>query len=307
MAEGEIMTYVQAIIMGIIQGLTEFLPVSSSGHLAIFKQILHINTETGLFFDILLHIGTLVAIFVAFYEDVATLFKEGIAMVYDICRNISVFFTNQKNKNSDKNHKEYYKILKTPYRRFVFLIIVATIPTGVIGIAGSDFVEWAQNGLLIPGICLIITALLLYLADHISDGKYTASDAKGIDAFKIGMAQGVATLPGLSRSGTTIAACLLCGFDRKFAVKFSFLMSIPAVLGAAVLEMKDIAESGIIISEIPCYITGAIVAAVVGYVSIKTMLHVVRKQKFFIFSIYCFIVGIVAIVGALAQLRGAIG
>jgi len=301
------MTYLQAIIMGFVQGLTEFLPVSSSGHLAIFKQLLNINTDTGMLFDVLLHVGTLVAIFVAFYEDVYTLFKEGFGMVADICHNISVFFSNMQNRNTDKLQKQYNKVLKTPYRRFVLLIIIATIPTGVIGIVGSDFVEWAQEGLIIPGICLIITALLLYWADHIDSGKYTAADAKGIDAFKIGMAQGVATLPGLSRSGTTITACLLCGFERKFAVKFSFLMSIPAVLGAAVLEVKDIAETGIVMSEMPCYIVGTIVAALVGYVSIKTMLLIVRKQKFFIFSIYCFIAGIVAIVGALTQISRALG
>lgn len=296
------MTLLQAVFMGVLQGLTEFLPVSSSGHLAIFKQIFGVNTNTGIMFDVLLHVGTLIAIFIAFYADVLELIKEGFGLLGDCFLNVGLFF---KNRNSE--HKtDYVNVLKTPYRKFVLWILIATVPTGILGVVGSDFVEWAQTGLIIPGICLIITALLLYLADHVDGGEKTPQTAKGIDAFEIGMAQGIATLPGLSRSGTTITACLLCGFERKFAVKFSFLMSIPAVLGAAVLELKDITSASISSAELLYYIIGMAVAAVVGYISIKTMLLIVRKQKFTFFSIYCFIAGVCAIIGAIAQFKASV-
>lgn len=297
--EEQLMTLIQAVIMGIIQGLTEFLPVSSSGHLAIFKIMFNVNTDTGIVFDVLLHVGTLIAIFVAFHDDVAELIREGFGLLGACLHNISEYFK----AKSAKRNPEYAQVLKTPYRRFVLMILISMIPTGILGIVGSDFVEWAQNSLVIPGICLIITALLLYLADHVDSGEKTPQTAKGIDAFEIGMAQGIATLPGLSRSGTTITACLLCGFERKFAVKFSFLMSIPAVLGAAVLELKDLAESPVDTSEIGYYIIGMLVAAVVGYISIKTMLLIVRKHKFTFFSIYCFLAGVCALIGAIAQFK----
>lgn len=288
------MTLIQAILMGLLQGLTEFLPVSSSGHLAIFKNIFHVNTETGMLFDILLHIGTLIAIFVAFHKDIWKLIKEGFGILGDFFRNIGIFFANLF-KSGGK--QEYHKVVRTAYRKFVMLIIVSTIPTGIIGVLGKDLIETAGQGLLVPGICLLVTAGLLLIADYCDAGHKTPKDARYVDAFGIGMAQGVATLPGLSRSGTTITACLLCGFDKKFAVKYSFIMSIPAILGAAVLEFKDIGSVNVSGSEAAFYVAGMAVAAVVGYICIKTMLVVVRGKKFKIFSIYCLAAGILAVCG----------
>ena len=288
------MTLLQAVLMGLLQGLTEFLPVSSSGHLAIFKNIFHVNTETGMLFDILLHIGTLIAIFVAYHKDIWKLITEGFGIVFDTGRNIGVFFANAFQK---EGKKPYHKIVRTAYRKFVMLIIVSTIPTGIIGVIGKDLIESVSEGLFVPGICLMITAGLLMIADRCDTGKKTPKDTKYLDAFSIGMAQGVATLPGLSRSGTTITACLLCGFDKKFAVKYSFIMSIPAILGAAILELKDIGTLTFHAPEMINYIAGMAVAAVVGYICIKTMLVVVRGKKFVIFSIYCLAVGLLAVCG----------
>ena len=231
------MSLLQSVLLGLIQGLTEFLPVSSSGHLAIFKQFFQIETG-GMFFDILLHIGTLIAVF-----------------------------------------------------------IVSTIPTGIIGIAAKDLVSAAEQILLVPGICLIITAVLLFIADRIPDGGKTPKQVTYTNAFLIGISQGIATMPGLSRSGTTITACLSTGMTRKFAVKYSFIMSIPAILGALVVEIKDVEFAALQSADILNYIVGTLVAAVVGYICIKTMLVVVRKKKFTIFSIYCLIMGLVSIGG----------
>lgn len=287
------MTLLQAIFMGLIQGVTEFLPVSSSGHLAIFKILFQMDLDNGLLFDVLLHLGTLAAIFVAYHKDIFRMIMEGIYILGDVCVNIVRFFRNRF------LHEEntYLRVVKNGYRKFVLLVIVSTIPTGIIGIVAADFVEMASEILLIPGICLIVTAILLFLSDRMADGAKGPKDISYTNGFIIGICQGVATLPGLSRSGTTIAACLFSGFDRRFAVKYSFIMSIPAVLGAAILELKDVSLRSIGISEVTCYLAGMAVAAVVGYVCIKTMLVIVRKKKFTFFSIYCLLVGALSIAG----------
>ncbi len=144
-----------------------------------------------------------------------------------------------------------------------------------------------------PGIFLIMTAALLLIADRANEGEKTPKHAKYTDALLVGIGQGFATLPGISRSGTTITACLLCGFEKRFAVKYSFIMSIPAVLGAAVLEITDAAGQ----KFDPMYLVGMAVAAISGYVAIKTMLVVVRKKKYIVFSAYCLVAGIVALIG----------
>ena len=287
------MTLIKAIIMGIVQGVAEFLPVSSSGHLAIFKHILNIETDTGLLFDILLHLGTLIAIFIVFWKDIKELIVEGFSILGD-------FFTNAffwvSNLFSSKK-KEYKKVITSPYRRFVMLIIISTIPTGICGFMFRDLIEEASATLIIPGLLLLLTGVLLIIADRTTYGNKNESSVTYKDAVSVGLAQGIATFPGLSRSGTTITACLVCGFEKTFAVKYSFIMSIPAVFGAVVLELKDIGSVSVSSPELINYLIGTVVAAVVGYICIKTMLVIVRGKKFIGFSIYCFIVGAIAVIG----------
>lgn len=287
------MSLLQAIFMGIIQGLTEFLPVSSSGHLALFKNLFGVKTETGLLFDVLLHLGTLIAIFVVYYKDLFRMIVEGCGILYDAALNVGTFLKNRL------HHEElpYRRVIHNSYRKFVMLVIVSTIPTGIIGIVGSDLVEMSEQILIVPGICLIITGVLLLIAQHHPDGKKTPKTVTYSNAFGIGIAQGIATMPGLSRSGTTIAACMMSGFGRNFAVKYSFIMSIPAILGAVVKEL--IGTSGIAVShtEMLYYLIGTVIAGVVGYICMKTMLVVVRRKKFTGFSIYCFIIGALSIGG----------
>lgn len=287
------MSLLQAIAMGLIQGLTEFLPVSSSGHLAIFKNIFQVNTETGILFDILLHLGTLVAIFAVYYRDIFKLIAEGVCLIGDACCNVGIFFR----RLFGRKEASYRKVIKNGYRKFVMLVIVSTIPTAVIGYTARDLVEAASEFLFIPGIFLIVTAVLLVISDRVKDGTKTPKSVTYTNAFGIGICQGIATMPGLSRSGTTIAACVFSGFDRNFAVKYSFIMSIPAILGAAVLEVKDIGAVEIPPTEILYYAVGMVVAAVVGFICMKTLLVIVRKKKFTYFAIYCLLMGIVSIGG----------
>lgn len=288
------MNFWQAIIMGLIQGLTEFLPVSSSGHLAIFKNIFGIETETGMLFDVLLHMATLIAICIVYWKDVKELFVNGCCMVGLWVSNAVIWVTNIFRRNDSR--KEYKKVLTSPYRRFVLMILISTVPTGILGVLFEKIIGSAADYLILPGLCLIVTAILLFIADRVEVGERTEENASYVNSLIVGVAQGIATLPGLSRSGTTITACLLNGFTKEFAVKYSFIMSIPAILGAMVLELKDFTIANISAGEIGNYIAGMTVAGVIGYVCIKTMLVVVKKNKFTIFSIYCLVVGIASIV-----------
>lgn len=288
------MNLIEAIFMGILQGITEFLPVSSSGHLAILKNLIGLK-DVGLAFDILLHVGTLIAVFVAFWKDIVELIVNGFGILGDWSVNAARFLKNLTVKEKDKK-LEYKKVLKTPYRRFVMLVIVSSIPTAIMGILFNDSIENMGKVLLIPGICLLITGVLLLIADRLPSGTDDAETASYKKSFVIGVCQGFATLPGISRSGTTITACLASGFKKEFAVKYSFIMSIPVIMGAAVLEIPDLASESLKASEIANYIVGMAFAAVVGYICIKTMLKIVKDKKFFGFSIYCFIMGIFAII-----------
>ena len=216
----------------------------------------------------------MIAISLVYYRDILKLVVDGCCIIRDAGYNVIVFFRNK----TGKEQMAYRRVINSSYRKFAMLIIVSTIPTGIIGYFCKDVVEMASEILIVPGICLIATAVLLLIADHCKDGDKLPKNVTYTDAFSVGIAQGIATLPGLSRSGTTITACLLAGYQRNFAVKYSFLMSIPAILGALVLELKDATDLAVSGTEVVYYVIGMAVAAVVGYVCIKTMLVIVRKE-----------------------------
>ncbi len=280
------MELIKALILGLIQGLAEFLPISSSGHLAIFKHVLGFDTDTGLLFDVLLHLGTLAAVFVAFSKDIFELIKEGFSIIGQFFKSLYLCMVKRE---------KWQAVITTPYRRFVMLVVISTIPTGIMGLLFSDAINAASATLIVPGALLLINGVQLLISDRLADGKLTEDTASYGKAAVVGVAQGVATFPGISRSGTTITACLACGFSREFAVKYSFIMSIPAILGALVLELLDFAPEALSASDWMNYLSATVVSALVGYVCIKTMLVVVRGKKFKYFAYYCFAMGAFAV------------
>jgi len=282
------MILIKAIIMGILQGLTEFLPVSSSGHLAIMGQLLKLQLDDGAFFDILLHFGTLTAVFIVFRKDILALIIDGLTIVKDF---FVINFLRLRKKSNGK------KVIDTNNKKFVMLIIVSSIPTTIIAFALKAFIADSFNNLIVPGIGLLFTATLLYATKFIKEGEKDASNTGYVRALIIGTAQGIATIPGISRSGSTLVTSLLLKLDREFAIKYSFIMSIPVILGATVVTSLDVDFSTITGSLLVAYLIGTICAAVVGYICIKTLLVLIKKNKLHYFAYYCFAVGILAITG----------
>ncbi len=291
------MNILKAILMGVIQGLTEFLPVSSSGHLGLIKGLFGGDLGESILFDVLLHVATLISIVAVFYKDVFKLVTEFGGMCKDIFHNFADFGKSITGTSSAK----YVRIISNPHRKFVLLLIISTIPTGIIGVFMKDVVEYTSSNLLVTGICLICTGLVLMLSDFLAEGDKKLKETSNWDAFAIGTAQGVATLPGLSRSGLTIVAGLLCGLDRKFAAKYSFIMSIPAVLGALVLELFDLGSEAVTAGDVGCYIVGMLFAAVIGFFALSFIMKIIVSRYFKYFAYYCAFIGLVSIIAFIVQ------
>lgn len=275
------MNFLSSIFLGLVQGVAEFLPISSSGHLSLFQHFFGL-AESGatMFFDVLLHLGTLIAIFVYYWKDIVSLVKEFIRMV-------SAPFS------KDKKQKRL-----TPTGRMILMIIVGTLPLLAI-YPIKDKVEALYSNTLFVGFALLVTGCLLFFSDRMGRGRKTARTATMLDALLVGVGQALAVVPGLSRSGTTISAGLMRGFQRKFAVRYSFLMSIPAVLGANILSIGDAVAEGIDPAMLPGYIVGTIVAAVSGYFAIRLVNLLADKGKFGNFAYYCWGIGAAAVVATL--------
>ena len=263
------MSWLEALILGIVQGLTEFLPVSSSGHLEIGHALLGTSGEDNLSFAVLVHTATVLSTLVVLWREVAQLF-------------VGTFTTPKWNQ--EKN--------------YVAKILVSMIPVFVVGIFFKDEVEALfGNGLLLVGICLLITAALLALSEWLQKKRQSKGHEVGYkDAFIIGIAQACAVLPGLSRSGTTIATGLLCGVKKESVAQFSFLMVLIPILGEALLDGIKIIQ-GEVTSELEILpaVVGFVAAFVTGCLACRFMIEIVRRQRLVWFAIYCAIIGTTAI------------
>lgn len=287
------MSFLEAIIFGIVQGVTEFLPVSSSGHLAILESLLHTKTDTGILFEVMLHVGTLLAILLVFRSDLHRMLWELVRIISDLIYNLKALIHNKIQETEDRSYK---KILHNNYRKLTVMILVSTIPTGMIGYFLRDIVSKAGQSLLASGLGLLITAVLLLVIDYWNYGDKIPKDITVKEALVLGVCQGIGAFPGISRSGITITAGLLCGFRRNFAVRYSFLMSIPAIIGAMILELGEFTNPSMTFQLGAAYTAGMAAAAVSGFFCIRAMLALIQKKKFKIFSVYCALVGIAAIV-----------
>lgn len=277
------MSFFDAILLGIIQGLAEFLPISSSGHLSVFQNFFGMAQDAAdnLFFDVLLHLGTLAAVFVAYWGEIKAIVLEGLTMV-----GLRKLPRGQKPDRLS--------------RRMILFIIAATLPLLVV-LPVKDVVDGLYSNTIFIGCAFLVTGTLLFLSDRMTRGNKDLKSATIIDALLVGCAQAVAVVPGLSRSGSTIAAGLSRGFSREFAVKFSFLLSIPAVLGANLLSLIDAAQAGIDWSLMPMYAAGIITAAVSGYLAIRLLKFITQRGSFGAFCYYCWGAGLVTLILSLIK------
>lgn len=264
------MSILDAIFQAIIQGLTEFLPVSSSGHLKLYQAITGQTVEEGTFLLVILHLGTLVAVCIAFRDTIWALLKEFFALIKDI-------FTG-KFKWKDMNPDRRMLIM-------LFISLVLLVPFYLI----KDVFE--NISLPILGVCFLFTSIELFFASRIRSGKKTAGDITVKDAVVIGLFQCIALFPGVSRSGSTISGGLFSGLEKETAVRYSFVLGIPAILGGCLVELKDVLD-GTITVNIPAAVIGFIVAAVVGVLAINLVRWLIRSDNFIVFSIYTLLVSI---------------
>jgi undecaprenyl-diphosphatase len=275
------LTYLQAIILGIVQGLGEFLPISSSGHLALLQHIFGINGESVLLFAVLLHVGTLLSVFVVYWKDIVLLCKELGLTIADLVTGKGP------------------RINSSPERRMGFMILVATIPTGLMGVFLKDMFAGFYESLIAIGIGFLITGTILWIAERNGKGRTQIEGMKFRHALFVGIMQGIAITPGISRSGSTIFGGLFMGLDRNFALRFAFLVSIPAILGSVVMELPPALNDGMPMNIIGPIAVGTLVSAVMGFVAIKAMLRVVANMKLSIFSFYTWGLGIIVLIFAI--------
>lgn len=272
------MSYIMVVVLGVIQGVAEFLPISSSGHLTLFQHFFGMSEPDNLF-NILLHFATLIAVCVYYWRDIWE-------MILEFFRFFGDLFSRTPSRGEPP-----------AARRQILLLIVATLPLFLV-LPIKDKVEAVGNYPAAVSCILLLTGVVLFTSDRMAKGRKNARNTTLLDALLIGVAQGFATLPGLSRSGSTIAAGMALGLDRKFAVRFSFLMSLPAVLGATILEVKDVLEApgGLPEGMLPKYLLGMVIAGVVGYFSIRLVNLLASKGKFGAFAYYCWAAGLVFLV-----------
>ena len=282
------MSYFEAVILGLVQGLAEFLPISSSGHLALLQQWFGIDENKVLLFAVLLHVGTLISVFVVYWKDIWELIVELCLTIWDLVTGKGL------------------RLEERPVRKLGVMIIVATIPTAIIGLLFNDLFDKLYTSVLPIGIGLIITGFLLILAER------TGNSSRGIDrmnfrnALFIGTVQGIAICPGISRSGSTLFVSLICNLDRKFAVKFVFLISIPSILGSAIMEAPDAIEAGMDMAQLGPVIVGMAVAAISGLIAIKTMIKIVSDKKLSYVSYYVWVLGAIVVLYSTLQYFGII-
>ena len=266
----------QSLVLGVVQGLTEFLPISSSGHLVLFQNIFGMK-EPMMAFDIALHGGTLLAILAFFHRDILDILKD---FMNSLQRAVS------KKPASNAN-------IQPPHRGLWVCILITLIPTGIMAVCFKHFFESAFSNLLFVAVAWFVMGLLLILSERFQQGQKDLSVIHYGDAFWIGLVQGIALMPGISRSGSTILAGMLLGIKKEDAAKFSFLISIPAVAGAIVLDLKE--GLHYFLSPLAGVFAGFLAAAITGYLVIRWLMALIREGRFFLFGYYCIAVSLFAL------------
>lgn len=266
------MEYLESIVLGIVQGITEFLPISSSGHLVIFEHIFGLQSN-DIAFEVFVHFGTLLSVVAIYYYDIWMIVKN--------------FFIGITHKNIADTYRNNY------YFRLGIFLIIATIPSIIVGITIKSIIESIFHNITMVGVNLLITGFILFLTRFIKSGEKSESLVK---ALLIGCAQMFAILPGISRSGMTISVGIFSGLPKSEAARFSFLLSVPAIFGATLLELTNILKQNAIGVNLLTLLIGLVVSFIVGFFAIRLLINLIQKGKFSWFSPYCFFAGLIVLI-----------
>ena len=286
------MIVVYLILLAIIQALTEFLPVSSTGHLCVLEQLLGMDHGTGLLLEAMLHLGTAGAIIFLFRKELKKTGLELVGMFMDILGNVNLYIHNRRTGES----LGYARIVTGTYRKFGALLVISMIPTVLLGFTGRRLALLAADSQIVPGIGFLLTGVLLLVTDlNRSGGMKGPREASYDSAMWIGICQGLAVFPGISRMGFTLCAALLCGYSRKFAVRFSVFMSLPAIVGAFFVEAGNFGAAEMTVGLGFAYVFAAVVAGFIGCLMIRTAINMSQKVKLRYFAYYSFAAGMIAL------------
>jgi undecaprenyl-diphosphatase len=274
------MTFFQSILLGIVQGLTEFLPISSSGHLVIVPYILgwDIPPQDAFIFDVLVQVATIAAVIAYFWSDLLIIARA--------------LFQGIKTR----------KPMADPNSQLGIYILIATLPAGLIGFVFKDLVEQAFNSPIATGFFLLVTAALLFLAERASNRRRNLDQINWKDALWIGLFQALAVFPGVSRSGSTIAGGMVRNLDREPAARFSFLIYIPIMVAAGALALIDLASMPSASESLIVFATGMLTSAITGYLAIRWLLRYLTRHRLYVFAVYCGIIGILTLAVSLIRL-----
>lgn len=286
------MIVVYLILLAIIQAVTEFLPVSSTGHLCVLEQLLGMDHGTGLLLEAMLHLGTAGAIIFLFRKELKKTGLELVGMFMDILGNVNLYIHNRRTGES----LGYARIVTGTYRKFGALLVISMIPTVLLGFTGRRLALLAADSQIVPGIGFLLTGVLLLVTDlNRSGGMKGPREASYDSAMWIGICQGLAVFPGISRMGFTLCAALLCGYSRKFAVRFSVFMSLPAIVGAFFVEAGNFGAAEMTVGLGFAYVFAAVVAGFIGCFMIRTAINMSQKVKLRYFAYYSFAAGMIAL------------
>lgn len=285
------MELIKTILMGLLQGITEFMPVSSMGHLTLLEQIFQSESGTQMFLICLLHMASLTAVLIVFAKDIANLSVAFCTILLDICANVVIFLKRLMGIKTEG----YYIINSSPHRKFLISLMETSLVTALVGIGMRSVVGRMTNDLFLTGIGFIINGILLFICDKIPKGNKKIKNLNSFDAVIIGAAQGFAVMPGLSRMGLSIMAAMALGTEKSFAVKYSVISSIPVIFGSFLLELTALGGSSLRMDLAADYLIAMVVTLLVARVCIKIVLGIIKKYPMAGFSVYSGAIGVISI------------
>lgn len=285
------MDFLLSAILGIIQGILEFLPVSSSGHLAAIEQLIRLPYNMS-FFNVCIHMGTLLAILIALQKDIARLLAESLLMIQDAFHNLFTFL------RAARKHEEpkLRKILTSNYRRLSMLIAVGAVPTAVIGILLRDVAAISSNSLLYTGIGMLMNGIVLIVVGQLTPGNKIPKDISSLKGFLAGIAQGFTVISGISHSAVMLSAGILLGFNKRLSIRYAYLMSIPCIIGALIIETASLDKSLITPDYLGMCAIGTLCSLLIGVLFIQRLLRYIRTRSLNQFAYYNFLIGVVIII-----------